>query len=89
MRRNYLKTLALLSVAALTMVGCKSKPEEAELTLLYTTDLHGAILPYDFNKNKDAATSLANVATYVKQEREKNKEGVILLDAGDFLQGQP
>lgn len=89
MRRNYLKTLALLSVAALTMVGCKSKPEEAELTLLYTTDLHGAILPYDFNKNKDAATSLANVATYVKQEREKNEDGVILLDAGDFLQGQP
>lgn len=83
---------ALLPVALLglvSIVGCKQKPKDAELTLLYTTDLHGAILPYDFNKDKAAATSMANVASYVKQERAKDKDGVLLLDAGDFLQGQP
>lgn len=87
-----IKKMSLLSVFAfgfLAIVGCKQKPEQADLTLLYTTDLHGAILPYDFNKNRDAQVSLANVATYVKQERENNKNGVIMLDGGDLLQGQP
>lgn len=84
------KTFFALIVSSMAILGsCDRKPKEAEITLLYTTDLHGSVLPYDFNRDKKAATSLANVATYVKQEREKNQNGVLLLDAGDFLQGQP
>lgn len=81
--------LPAVALGLAALVGCKQKPKEAELTLLYTTDVHGAILPYDFNKDRVATTSLANVAAYVKQERDKNKDGVLLLDGGDFLQGQP
>ncbi|MEG1586004.1 MAG: bifunctional UDP-sugar hydrolase/5'-nucleotidase [Bacteroidales bacterium] len=89
MQIKRMKFLPIVAIGLAALVGCNQKPKEAELTLLYTTDMHGAILPFDFNKNKSAATSLANVATYVKQEREKNKDGVLLLDGGDFLQGQP
>ncbi len=65
------------------------KPEEADLVMLFTTDLHGACLPFDFKKNEPAKTSLANVCTYVKQQREENPDAVMLFDTGDFLQGQP
>ena len=86
----YTKILSMIfSVSGILFFSCDNKPEEADITLLYTTDLHGSILPYDFNRDKVAATSLANVATYVKEERLKNKDGVILLDGGDLLQGQP
>lgn len=65
------------------------KPQEADLVLLYTTDLHGACLPFDFKKNQPAPISLANVCTYVEQQRQENPEAVMLFDTGDFLQGQP
>ncbi|MGL4293482.1 MAG: bifunctional metallophosphatase/5'-nucleotidase [Bacteroidales bacterium] len=81
--------LPVIVAGLLFLIGCKQKPTEADITLLYTTDLHGSILPFDFNRNQEAGTSLANVATYVKQERKLNKDGVLLLDGGDFLQGQP
>ncbi|MDO4496840.1 MAG: 5'-nucleotidase C-terminal domain-containing protein [Bacteroidales bacterium] len=74
---------------SLLIGACTPKPEEADLVLLYTTDLHGAMLSWDINQNAPAKTSLAQVATYVKQERLSDAERVILLDAGDFLQGQP
>lgn len=89
MKRSIFGLLSAAVFGLLTLNSCDQKPQEAQLTLLYTTDVHGAILPFDFNKNKEAATSLANVASYVKQEKEKNKDGVIVLDGGDFLQGQP
>ena len=76
-------------IGALSFVSCSTDTKPVELTVLYTTDLHGSVLPYDFTQNKPATTSLANVAAFVKEQREENKDGVILLDAGDFLQGQP
>ena len=80
---------AALLFNVLFLIGCIQRPKEVDLTLLYTTDLHGSILPYDFNKDRDAATSLANISSYVKGERQKNNDGILLLDAGDFLQGPP
>ena len=65
------------------------KPQEADLVLLYTTDLHGACLPFDFKKNQPDSISLANVCTYVEQQRQEHPEAVMLFDTGDFLQGQP
>jgi 2',3'-cyclic-nucleotide 2'-phosphodiesterase / 3'-nucleotidase len=59
------------------------------MTIIETSDLHGALYPYDFKTDKPKATSLANVVTVINQSRiEKGKE-VLLLDGGDNLQGQP
>ena len=84
-----LKNIFSIVISSVLFFGCKTKPEEAEITILYTTDLHGAVLPYDFNKDKEATISLANVKHYVDEQRGKNKDGILLLDGGDFLQGQP
>lgn len=82
------KLLLLLSAA--TLFSCSTpKPESADIVVLYTTDVHGACLPYDFKLDKPAQTSLANVCTYVEQQRAANPDKVLLFDTGDFLQGQP
>lgn len=65
------------------------RPAETDLVVLYTTDVHGACLPFDFKRNAPAHVSLANVATYVNEVRKQMPDGVMLFDTGDFLQGQP
>ena len=62
-----LKTIFSIIISSVLFFSCKTKPEEAEITILYTTDLHGAVLPYDFNNDKDASTRLAQVMTYVNE----------------------
>lgn len=85
-----MKVSHLLLAMTTLLASCSApKPEEADLVLLFTTDLHGACLPFDFKKNAPANISLANVCTYVNQQREENPNAVMLFDTGDFLQGQP
>jgi 2',3'-cyclic-nucleotide 2'-phosphodiesterase/3'-nucleotidase len=59
------------------------------LTFIETSDIHGAIFPYNFITAKPMATSLAQVATLVANERAEKSSEVILMDDGDSLQGQP
>lgn len=81
----------ILGVLCMALVSCsmRQKPESADITILCTTDVHGACLPYDFKKDEPAKTSLANVASYVRETRKEANGNMLLLDTGDFLQGQP
>ena len=56
--------------AATVLLSCASRPKEADIVVLYTTDVHGAYLHYDIRNNMPAVTSMANVSTYVKQQRD-------------------
>ncbi|MCQ2973347.1 MAG: bifunctional metallophosphatase/5'-nucleotidase [Bacteroidales bacterium] len=64
-------------------------PETIKIKIIATGDVHGAIFPYDFIENEPLNTSLAQVYTYIKEQRSVTSQEVILLDNGDFLQGQP
>lgn len=64
-------------------------PDIVRLKIIATGDVHGAIFPYDFIENEPLNTSLAQVYTYIKEQRAVKSQDVILLDNGDFLQGQP
>jgi 2',3'-cyclic-nucleotide 2'-phosphodiesterase/3'-nucleotidase len=59
------------------------------IKIFETSDLHGAFIPYDFKTDKPKPTSLAQVATLVRQARANKEQEVLLLDGGDNLQGQP
>lgn len=63
--------------------------QTVKLRVIETSDVHGAVFPYDFKNDKKAATSLSQVYSYVQKERSKKDQEVILLDNGDILQGQP
>jgi len=63
--------------------------QTVKLKLIETSDVHGSLFPWDFINDKPANTSLAQVYTYVEQQRADKSQSVILLDNGDILQGQP
>lgn len=60
-----------------------------QLRIIETSDVHGRFFPYDFINRKAVDGSLARVSTYVNQLRKEYGNRLILLDNGDFLQGQP
>lgn len=79
--------MTLLGLGSLSAVHA-SQDGEVTLKLIETSDVHGCYFPYDFIRNKTMKGSLARVSSYVKEQREKY-ENVILMDNGDILQGQP
>ena len=83
-----MKKLLFATISAVLMLASCSKPEEGNISILFTTDVHGLVLPYDFLTNKPAELSQAQVYAYVEQLRQKGTD-CILLDAGDMAEGQP
>ena len=59
------------------------------LKIIETSDVHGAIMPYDLLNDTTTNNSLAQVYTYVESERYIPDQELILLDNGDILQGDP
>lgn len=78
--------IALLSVSVFAQGGPAEK--SVTLTFIETSDIHGMVFPYDFVNAKNTATSLAQVASLVAEERAANPN-VVLLENGDSLQGSP
>ena len=61
-----------------------------KLKIVETSDVHGYFFPYDFISKRPLKGTLARVNTYVNNLRkEYGKNGVVLIDNGDILQGQP
>jgi 2',3'-cyclic-nucleotide 2'-phosphodiesterase (5'-nucleotidase family) len=58
------------------------------VTILETTDLHGHLLPWDYQRAQPSDEGLARVASRVAAIR-KETPNVLLLDAGDTIQGTP
>ncbi|MBM4329859.1 MAG: bifunctional metallophosphatase/5'-nucleotidase [Deltaproteobacteria bacterium] len=68
---------------------------EKVLTIIHTNDLHSHLLGFspnidyrpDVTGGDDTRGGWARIATILKQEREKRKNPVLVLDGGDFLMG--
>lgn len=58
------------------------------IKIIYTSDVHGHVLPLHYGTNEKADHGLAKYATVVKQKR-KEYENIIVLDNGDLIQGTP
>ena len=85
-RINALSILLLTFCCAL-LSHAQTQPS---LRIITTTDIHCNFFPYDFNTGKDGSGSLARICRYVEGERARyGRDNVLLLDAGDILQGQP
>ena len=87
MNRSLLRVLFLLCCVSI-LVGCSKEEQCESIRIVHTTDVHGHLFPYDFVNDRASEGSYARVATYVRNLKEENQE-VLLLDAGDILQGQP
>ncbi|MCT4603196.1 MAG: bifunctional metallophosphatase/5'-nucleotidase [Marinifilum sp.] len=79
---------AIITMLIFSACGHK-KADQLQLKIYGTSDVHGALFPYDLVNDKETETSLAQVHEYVSKQREKDDAEVILLDNGDILQGDP
>ena len=62
---------------------------DIHLKIIETSDIHGCVFPQDLVNQRNRKGSLAQVQTYLKQERAKKDQTVLFLDNGDILQGTP
>ena len=85
----YLKNNLLLSILICFTFAFVLNAQTVKIKFIETSDVHGAVLPYDFVNDITTISSLAQVHSYVSMERQLDGQHVILLDNGDILQGDP
>ncbi|MFN2603061.1 MAG: bifunctional UDP-sugar hydrolase/5'-nucleotidase [Gemmatimonadaceae bacterium] len=78
----------LLMFAAIC--GANAQQNAREIVVVSTTDVHGRLRGWDYYADTaETARGLTRAATIVDSVRAANPGRVILLDAGDLLQGNP
>ncbi|CUH81570.1 Trifunctional nucleotide phosphoesterase protein YfkN precursor [Tritonibacter multivorans] len=86
-RRSFLASTA--GFIALHPFSVQAATNQVHLRLMETTDLHVHVFPYDYYADKERDTvGLARTASIVRDIRAEATNS-ILLDNGDFLQGNP
>ncbi|MBA3258096.1 MAG: 5'-nucleotidase C-terminal domain-containing protein [Gemmatimonadales bacterium] len=78
--------LPLLLAASLAVAQA---PDSAHVVLVATTDVHGRTTGWNYLAHRPAAGGLARVAPVVDSLRRRYPGQVVVLDAGDLLQGDP
>jgi 2',3'-cyclic-nucleotide 2'-phosphodiesterase/3'-nucleotidase/5'-nucleotidase len=84
--------LSVSSASAAQAAAPAATPAVASVNLVIaaTTDVHGRLRGWDYYANgPDATHGLARAATIVDSLRRANPNRVLLVDAGDMLQGNP
>lgn len=82
-----ISTVFITFIIFTSMIAKDSKT--IEIKLIETTDVHGMFFPKNYMTGKPAEGTLARVSSYVKRQRGKYGDNLILLENGDLLQGQP
>lgn len=86
----YLVTLTALMSGCSGASRAPAPRSTVDLVIVSTTDVHGRLRAWDYYANRpDSAHSLAAAATVIDSVRSANPGRVILVDAGDLLQGNP
>lgn len=89
-RRQFVAGAALGStLIAMHPFSARAAANQAHLRIMETTDLHVHVFPYDYYSDKPIDTvGLARTANHIVDIRAEATNS-ILLDNGDFLQGNP
>ena len=89
--RRPICALAALSIAFGPRPAAAQAPtRRVELIVASTTDVHGRLRGWDYYGDApDSARGLSRAATIVDSLRQANPGRVLLVDAGDLLQGNP
>ncbi len=64
-------------------------PDTTHLVIVATTDVHGRVLGWDYVRDAAAPGGLSRAATILETLRAQYPGRLVLVDAGDLLQGTP
>ena len=85
---RFLISISLFLVVSILPVN--SFAHNTKIKIVYTTDVHGNFFPVDYITMSPMEGSLSRVVSAIDSIRETpGGNNLILLDNGDFLQGQP
>ena len=89
-RRSFIAAgTATAAISALHPFSVNAQAGQVHLRLMETTDLHVHVFPYDYYSDRPVDTvGLARTAAHIAEIRAEATNSV-LLDNGDFLQGNP
>jgi 2',3'-cyclic-nucleotide 2'-phosphodiesterase / 3'-nucleotidase / 5'-nucleotidase len=85
-RLNYPPMLSLITASLLIAAPAQ---DTAHLVLVATTDVHGHATDWDYLGDRPFSGGLARVATIVDSLRARYPGQVLVVDAGDMIQGDP
>lgn len=84
-----MKYILSLALSLFMMTATYAQKKNVEVKIIQTSDVHGMFFPTDYITGKRIFGTMARVSSYVKRQRDKYGDNLILLDNGDMLQGQP
>lgn len=84
-----MKRIRIYSLLLFVFISIQLNAQTVKLKIIESTDEHGAIFPYDFTEQREINNSLSHVYSYIKQERAKKEQEVVLINGGDIIQGTP
>ena len=79
----------MLSLLLAASLAAAQVPDSAHVVLVATTDVHGRTTGWDYVAHRPSPGGLARVAPVVDSLRRRYPGQVVVLDAGDLLQGDP
>ncbi len=88
---KHVTTYLLLAIWSCLLCGCSifTKPDTIDLCIVYSSDTHSLVCPYDFHHNQEAETSLCHFAALVRQQRSIYEDRCLVFDNGNKLSGGP
>ena len=86
---NVLTRFAAGSFLPFLCVSAAAAQDTVSVAVVATTDIHGRAMHWDYVTDTEAPWGLTRVATVVDSLRRAIPGGVVLVDAGGLLQGDP
>ena len=79
--------MCLVFAVALALQTPSPAPDTAHVVIVATTDVHGRALAWDYVHDREAPGGLSRAAAILATLRAQYPDQVILVDAGDLLEG--
>src|SRR5574340_77661 len=79
----------MLASLLLALAIASPPADTAHLVIVSTTDIHGRATAWDYTADRPFAGGLVRVATVVDSLRREYPGRVVVVDAGDLIQGDP
>ncbi|MEE8252198.1 MAG: 5'-nucleotidase C-terminal domain-containing protein [Gemmatimonadales bacterium] len=78
-----------VALSALLLVTKAAAQDTVTVVIAATTDVHGHVMHWDYVKDSIAPWGLTRAATVLDSLRRAHPNRIVLVDAGDLIQGNP